>query len=173
MQSNWKNKFVSAYRKLQARAHMPCGQPRRRQRGFTLVELMYAVGYFTVGMTGVVCFQVVAAFGSQNAANLSVATNIASSTLEALRYQSQTAILAASQPVLITYDSSGGLITNASPANANLPYFTASSQSVMGSNTPMGNPARFLEVTVNVTWQQTPLDPWQHGILMQSRIGTD
>jgi prepilin-type N-terminal cleavage/methylation domain-containing protein len=55
-----------------------------RQRGYTAVELMMAIGIFGVGVTGIISMQKVTSVSNQHAKNLSIATNIAESWLDML-----------------------------------------------------------------------------------------
>jgi len=57
---------------------------RRRQRGYTSVELMMAIGIFGIGVTGIIAMQKVTAVSNQHAKNLSIATHIAESWLDML-----------------------------------------------------------------------------------------
>lgn len=55
------------------------------QRGMTLLEVLLGFAVFTVGMAGILSMQVMAIRGTQNAGQLSVATNIATSIIEEAR----------------------------------------------------------------------------------------
>ncbi len=57
---------------------------RDRQRGYTAVELMMAIGIFGIGVTGIIAMQKVTAVSNQHAKNLGIATHIAQSWLEML-----------------------------------------------------------------------------------------
>ena len=56
----------------------------RRQRGYTAVELMMAIGIFGIGVTGIIAMQKVTAVSNQHAKNLGIATHIATSWLDML-----------------------------------------------------------------------------------------
>ncbi len=56
----------------------------QRQRGYTAVELMMAIGIFGVGVTGIIAMQKVTSVSNQHAKNLSIATHIAESWLDML-----------------------------------------------------------------------------------------
>ena len=129
----------------------------RQQRGFTLLELMYASGYFSLGLLALVFFQSAAVFGVQRAADLSLATNLTRNALEALRVQPGPAVVAASQPQTSLYDRWGYL--NGSPT-----YFTVTTQASQVAG------ARYYDVVVNTAWQQQVGDSFMHGISMQSRV---
>jgi prepilin-type N-terminal cleavage/methylation domain-containing protein len=58
--------------------------PLHRQRGYTAVELMMAIGIFGVGVTGIIAMQKVTSVSNQHAKNLSIATHIAESWLDML-----------------------------------------------------------------------------------------
>ena len=132
----------------------------RAERGFTLIELMYASGYFSLGLLGLVYFQSNAAFGTQRAGDLSLATNLTRNALESLRVQPVSSVLAVSQPQTLLYDRWGYL--NGSPS-----YFTVTTQASQAT----GN--RFYDVVVNTAWQQVVGDNFIHGISMQSRVATE
>ncbi|MEI9939652.1 MAG: prepilin-type N-terminal cleavage/methylation domain-containing protein [Pseudomonadota bacterium] len=55
-----------------------------RQRGYTAVELMMAIGIFGVGVTGIIAMEKVTAVSNQHAKNLGIATHIAESWLDML-----------------------------------------------------------------------------------------
>jgi prepilin-type N-terminal cleavage/methylation domain-containing protein len=55
-----------------------------RQRGYTAVELMMAIGIFGLGVTGIIAMQKVTTVSNQHAKNLSIATHIAESWLDML-----------------------------------------------------------------------------------------
>jgi len=57
---------------------------RRRQRGYTAVELMMAVAIFGVGVSGIIAMQKVSLGSNHHAKNLGVATHIAQSWLDML-----------------------------------------------------------------------------------------
>ncbi|HET6344079.1 MAG TPA: hypothetical protein VFH51_04060 [Myxococcota bacterium] len=115
----------------------------RHSRGFTLIELMYASGYFMVALTGIVCFQVVAARGSGQASDNSMASNLASSTLEELHTRSPAYLQSAGTGTGM-YDRSGNAVTAS-------PYFTVTWTAAMTS----GN--SYFDVDVAVQWR--PLGP--------------
>jgi len=56
----------------------------RRQRGYTAVELMIAIGVFGIGVSGIIAMQKVTASSNQHAKNLNIATHIAESWLDML-----------------------------------------------------------------------------------------
>lgn len=57
---------------------------RARERGYTAVELMIAVGVFGIGVAGIISMQKVTSVSNQHAKNLSIATHIAESWLDML-----------------------------------------------------------------------------------------
>jgi len=57
---------------------------RPRQRGYTAVELMMAIGIFGIGVTGIIAMQKMTVVSNQHAKNLSIATHIAESWLDML-----------------------------------------------------------------------------------------
>jgi len=63
---------------------------RLRQRGYTAVELMMAIGIFGVGVTGIIAMQKVTVVSNQHAKNLGIASHIAESWLDMLATDSVT-----------------------------------------------------------------------------------
>ncbi len=57
---------------------------QRRQRGYTAVELMMAIGIFGIGVTGIIAMEKVTTVSNQHAKNLGIATHIAESWLNML-----------------------------------------------------------------------------------------
>ena len=55
-----------------------------RQRGYTAVELMMAIGIFGIGVAGIIGMEKVTAVSNQHAKNLAMATHIAESWLDML-----------------------------------------------------------------------------------------
>lgn len=56
----------------------------QRQRGYTAVELMMAIGIFGIGVSGIIAMQKVTAVSNMHAKNLGIATQIAQSWLDML-----------------------------------------------------------------------------------------
>ncbi len=63
---------------------------RQRPRGYTIVELLIALGIFAVGITGVAAMQSVTSGANRHAKNLAIASHIAESWLERLTIDSST-----------------------------------------------------------------------------------
>lgn len=138
----------------------------RRQRGFTLVELMYAFGYFMLGIAGLTFFHVVANNATQHAADISMATMLTSNAIETVRNdpnQQQTALMPTTTQVL--YDRYGNAQTSSSYAG--VPYFTVTTNNSM----PAGASVYF-QTVVQTTWYQLPVTSFQHGVIMQTFIPT-
>jgi prepilin-type N-terminal cleavage/methylation domain-containing protein len=57
---------------------------RRRQRGYTAVELMMAIAVFGIGVAGIISMEKVTAVSNQHAKNVAIATHIAESWLDML-----------------------------------------------------------------------------------------
>ena len=57
---------------------------RTRQRGYTAVELMMAIGIFGIGVTGIIAMEKVTTVSNQHAKNLGIATHIAESWMDML-----------------------------------------------------------------------------------------
>ena len=55
-----------------------------RERGYTAVELMMAIGIFGIGVTGIIAMEKVTTVSNQHAKNLGIATHIAESWLDML-----------------------------------------------------------------------------------------
>jgi len=55
-----------------------------RERGYTAVELMIAIGIFGIGVTGIISMEKVTSVSNQHAKNLNIATHIAESWLDML-----------------------------------------------------------------------------------------
>lgn len=62
-------------------------QPRS-QHGYTLVELMMAIAVFSIGVSGIIAMQKVAAAANEHSKALSVATNVAQAWTDALKADS-------------------------------------------------------------------------------------
>ena len=132
---------------------------RAAQRGFTLIELMYATGYFMVGLVGLTCFQLVAAHGSQHASDITVATTVTANLLETTRATAFQTVLGSPQPQQSVYDRYGTV--NGTPT-----YFTA-------TTTATALPGlTYYELVVSTTWRMRPNDTFVHSISMQTRVAT-
>jgi prepilin-type N-terminal cleavage/methylation domain-containing protein len=57
----------------------------RRERGYTVVELMMAITVFGIGVAGIISMEKVTSVSNQHAKNLAIATHIAESWLDMLR----------------------------------------------------------------------------------------
>lgn len=136
------------------------GPKRRSQRGFTLIELVLAAGYFLIGISGVALYQIAAAKNSASAGDLMMATTLTANEVETLRH-TPTPTLVAAGPQILYYDRTG--IRQASPSFFAVAYtFVA----------PAGN-VQYTAVTVSTTWFQSPVNPFQHGITMSTYVGSN
>lgn len=66
------------------RALAPRAARRRLSRGYTIVELMMALGVFAIGVSGVIAMQKVTLASNRHAKNLAVATHIGQAWMEQL-----------------------------------------------------------------------------------------
>jgi len=57
---------------------------KRRERGYTAVELMLALGLFAVGVSGIIAMQKLTVVSNQHAKNLAIATHIAEAWMDQL-----------------------------------------------------------------------------------------
>jgi type IV pilus assembly protein PilV len=57
---------------------------KRRERGYTAVELMLALGLFAVGVSGIIAMQKLTVVSNQHAKNLAIATHVAQAWLDQL-----------------------------------------------------------------------------------------
>lgn len=119
---------------------------------------MYASAYFMIGLTGVVCFQLVAAQGTGQAGDSSVAGNLASNTLEDLHTRSPSYLQSVAAATL-TYDRAGVAV-------ASNPYFTVDWTAVQ----PTGS--NFFDVAVTVSWKGGSGGTFPVKIERKSRIAT-
>jgi Tfp pilus assembly protein PilV len=141
----------------------PTPRRRRHEAGFTLVELMYATGYFMIGLVGIMSFQVVASTYSQRAADLSMATNLCTSNLEMLRVTPVNTLASLGTDYQIVYDRYG---TKQGAAGFTAGYFTVTENIVQISG------ARYMNATVNTSWKASG-STFVHNITMQTRLPTE
>ena len=141
----------------------PHNLPFRRQasqRGFSLVELFYALGYFAFGLEALVLFQIVGSYGSVRAGDISMATNLVSNRIEELRLVRPTDVIDAGASIKY-FDHTGATLTGSSG------YFTVTATPTQ----PVG--ARYYDLKANVTWKQSINDTLVHNIDMYTRIPTE
>lgn len=131
---------------------------RGAQRGFTLIELVLAAGYFLIGISAVALFQIAAAKGSASAGDLMMATTLTTNQIETIRNSPALVIPLPSYPTLY-YDRFG----NAAAA----PGFFA----VVYTTPPVTSTTQYTSVTVTTTWRQSPVNPFLHSVTMQTYIG--
>jgi Tfp pilus assembly protein PilV len=131
----------------------------RGQRGFTLVELVYATGYFMLGMTGIMMFQVAAANGSAQAGDLMLATTLTANALETARNTPATTLTAT--PSSVAYFDRTGKATTGSG------FFTVTTTVVPPTSTLL-----YFDATAATRWKSSPINPFVHGVTMQTRLGT-
>jgi Tfp pilus assembly protein PilV len=137
-------------------------RPRRGEAGFTLVELMYATGYFMIGLVGVVSFQLVAASGAGRAADVSMATNLCTSNLEMMRVTPINTLMSQAS-VQLVFDRFG---TKQGSTGFTSAYFTVT------ETVSQPQSAQYIDATVNTSWQ-TSGSTFTHNIQMQTRLPTE
>jgi Tfp pilus assembly protein PilV len=130
----------------------------RGQRGFTLIELMYAVFFFTISLEGLACFQLVAASGTQRSADIMLATNLTCSTMEDIRVRPLAQVVNVAQPIVTRYDRWGNL--GALPT-----YYTVSATATQVGSKP------YYDLQVTTNWLAGS-STFQHGVAMQTRVPT-
>lgn len=128
------------------------------QRGFSLLELMYASGYFTIGLLILLSFQVVAANGVQRANALSLATNLASSVIEEMRVTPPQQILSGPQPRLYYFNRQGDAVLSES-------YFTVSATA-----TPALGLLQAFDVVVETAWRDVSNPSYIRRIQVTTRM---
>lgn len=127
------------------------GTPKH-QRGFTLIELMLGVGIFMVGVSGIVTLQLSVRKGRVSANDVSLASNLAASTLDELETRAYDALPASETA---TYDRQGGTGGSA--------FFT-----VRTTVAPDASAAGDLkEAAATVSWS---VEGTSHSITMQTKI---
>lgn len=128
------------------------------ERGFTLIELMYAMGYFMFGLAAIVAMQIAAANGAARSADLMLATNLTVNAVETWRVTPLATML--STPLSTQqFDRNGNLVTSNG-------YFTQ----LVSISAPT-NAQPWSEVVVTTNWTSVAGTTFQHGVTMQTRIG--
>ena len=93
---------------------------QRCERGFTFLEVMISLAVLSVGLLGLASMQIVSIKGAQNAAETSLAVNLANSALDELTLADFTTLLPSGFPGFPkTYDKQGAEVTGGTA-----PYFT-------------------------------------------------
>lgn len=143
-------------------------RPRRSraQRGFTLLELMYAFGYFMLGIAGLTFFHAVAGNATQHAADISMATVLTTNAIESTRNNPN---ITTQFPATVTTTTVFDRFGNAQNTNtySGTPYFTVTSSSSQPSGVGL-----YYQTVVQTTWYQPPNLSFQHGVIMQTYIPT-
>jgi type IV pilus assembly protein PilV len=108
---------------------------RRKESGFTMVELLMAMGLSIVGLLGLVSLQMMAIKGNSRARNLSEATALAQERIEMLQMTPYS-----------TLSTKAGTETNLSPSPGN------TTQNLYTRTTTIAVGASSTTMTVNVSW---------------------
>lgn len=119
------------------------------RRGFTLIEMMYAMALFAIGLNSLLVIEGVAIVGVRKSYNINMASLIGSNTLEKIRSQNPQSILSQNQPIVTTYDRYG-------TAGAQPVFFTV--------NTTVTNQANVNHIVVQVLWMDLPNNHLQHSL---------
>jgi Tfp pilus assembly protein PilV len=141
---------------------------RRSERGFTLLELMYAFGYFMLGITGLVFFQSVAANSTQRAGDISMATMITGGTIEEMRANPNVNLPVNAVAYWDRFGNSQMANGTTNPNYTGTVYFTVTTT----ASSPTGN-FHYYDVQVATNWYQLPAITFQHGVVMQTRVPTE
>jgi prepilin-type N-terminal cleavage/methylation domain-containing protein len=127
------------------------GSRRRRwqsaEQGFTLLELMVTLGIFMFVLLGVGGMQLSTITGGQRSVDATLASNLASSTLEDLRVQAFDTLAASAAPV--QYDEYGALMVNGDGSLVTSGGYFAVAWTVTALG---GGSAGAKDVRVEVTW---------------------
>src|SRR5205823_2922913 len=73
-------------RSMYRRAGLDHTENRRKEAGFTLIEVMFAMVFLSIGLLGIAAMQDIAISRNVDGRRLTVATNLASEMLERIRY---------------------------------------------------------------------------------------
>ena len=130
-------------------------QAHRRERGFTLIELMLACGILMVGVAGLCSLQILAAQASQAATDTSTATQLTADYLENARLLAPAALAALPSPQVLAYNRRG--VTATAPG-----FFSLSA-----TRTPAGD---FFDLRVLTSWKPRADDPLVRTVAMQTWI---
>ncbi len=128
------------------------------QRGFTLVEMMLAVGVFMIGMAGVVTMQLAARHGRVSSNDLSLATNLATSTLDLLETQDFDGLADATA----WYDRQGVQLGSAAGA-----FFTITTTITTDVDASTGVPGDVKSAVAHVSWSN---EGYPHDITLATKI---
>ncbi len=143
---------------MRSRAGIRTGRrdPRRGQRGFTLMELLITLAVSVIGMTGVMALQLATTRTNQGAANAAEAVTIAQRTLEEARSKTLT-------QMAVDYEGDAGSETEATDID-----FDFNGETVLGrtvtfqrriivASLPASND--LIRVRVVVRWYDDGVDP--------------
>ena len=134
----------------------------RRERGFTLLEVMVATVIFIVGFAGVVYLNAAAIDYTRLSSDISLGSNLAANTLEELRV----ADYAAMSAEMIFFDQSGAQLSRIPYAEGATPpadtFFTVTTTVTEDPN------GFFKDVEAAVSWHYAK--EYRHEVSMQSRM---
>ena len=133
---------------------------QRGEHGFTLIELMLALFIFMVGLAGITAFQIASMGAVQRSGDISIATNLAASTLEELRVTSYDHVVGTSSAF---YDRYGAAVADGG-------YFTVTWVAVQ-----LGVGQTDVEATTSWVHRLTVADvpvgsEYQHKVTMRARL---
>lgn len=129
--------------------------PRRAERGFSLLELLVSMAIFLIGFgVGIIPMQYFGSKGMALAGDISLASNLSSSTLEGLRVRDFATITGTES----TYYDRFGLESSA-PGFFKVTWEAAAQTDNVNT-----------DVTVSTTWKYLPTDILGHQVTMTGRV---
>ncbi len=133
---------------------------KRFQRGFSLIETAFALGFFTVGITALVSLQTASFYAVQASSDLSMATSLASGRLEELLVEDLRDI---SGPHVETYDIFGNLLAGDAAGDPSVVAYTLTWVGTVFADEP------FVLFDVRVTWFANNNPSFEHAVETHGR----